>query len=209
MGAKRDSIMTMIYSLFNRPYITQSLKDIRKPLLLHISDTPGFIYPFIFRLIDNLKPEILIHTGDIIDDLKLEIRPMLIKEYSHKARKIIARLEKLPVKEIYLIPGNHDDEEIIKTCSKRIKILPEKTCINAGDLSFFLTHEYLSRKTDTDFYLFGHSLPELGRVNDRTVRLNGIPYINIISLSTKNTYTLRYPPGTDSARTQLLPGIGL
>ena len=209
MGINRDSILTILYSLINRPFIPQSLIKNKSPLLIHISDTPGFTYPFIYRLIEKLEPEILIHTGDMIDDLKLEIRPALVKEYSPKLEKIIRRLEKLPVKKIFIIPGNHDNIKIVKEISRRCEILPEKSRIEADGLSFFLSHEYYNIKTDTDFYLFGHSLPAAGEINERTVKLNGIPFINIISLSTKKTYTLKYPPGTDSARTQLLPGIGL
>ena len=209
MGKNRDYILSVLYSFANRPYITQSLSSSRKPLLIHISDTPGFVYPFIYRLVEKLEPEILVHTGDMIDDLKLEIRPALVKEYAPKLEKIIRRLEKLPVKQIYMIPGNHDNMEVMKKLSERSEILPEKSRIEAEGISFFLSHEYFNMKTGSDFYLFGHSLPAMGRINERSVRLNGIPYINIISLSTKNTYTLKYPPGTDSARTQLLTGIGL
>jgi hypothetical protein len=46
-------------------------------------------------------------------------------------------------------------------------------------------------------------------VNRLTITLNGIPNINIISLSTRSIHTLGYPAGTDSARKLLLPRIGL
>ena len=209
MGIQKDSFMTMLCSLVNRPYISQDLRDVKKPVLLHISDTPGFVYPFIFRLIEKLEPEILVHTGDMLDDLKLEIRPALVKEYYPKIKKLLVKLENLPLKNIYIIPGNHDSSGVLQDLSQKCEILPEKSRIEAEGVSFFLSHEYYNIKTGTDFYLFGHSLPEMGRIHEKTVRLNGIPYINIISLSSKNTYTLKYPPGTDSARTQLLPGIGL
>ena len=209
MDNQRESLKTMLYSLVNRPYIPQSLREAKKPLLLHISDTPGFVYPFIFRLIEKLEPEILVHTGDILDDLKLEIRPGLIKEYSPKVKKVLRKLENFPLKNIYLVPGNHDNAGILQDISRKCEILPEKSRIEAEGISFFLSHEYYNLKTETDFYLFGHSLPEMSSIHGKTVRLNGIPYINLISLSTKNTYTLRYPPGTDSARTQLLSGFGL
>jgi hypothetical protein len=49
------------------------LNDVKGPVLLHISDTPSEIYPFIFKIIDVLKPKYIIHTGDLADNVKLEI----------------------------------------------------------------------------------------------------------------------------------------
>jgi metallophosphoesterase superfamily enzyme len=178
------------------------------PLLIHISDTPEFVYPFIFRLVEQLRPEVLIHTGDMFDEIKLEDRPKEIKEYSSKLKKIMNRLEQLPVKQIFLIPGNHDNTEVIMDLSRKIVVLPEKSRIELEGLSLFLSHKYYDQKVDTDFYLFGHSLPEINRLDIETKLLNGIPCINFISLSTGTTYTLNYPLGTDSTR-MMLPKIGI
>jgi hypothetical protein len=43
------------------------LNDVKGPVLLHISDTPSEIYPFIFKIIDVLKPKYIIHTGDLAE----------------------------------------------------------------------------------------------------------------------------------------------
>ena len=209
MDRYRDSVMTILYSLFDRPYISPSLRAVKKPLLIHISDTPDFVYPFIFRLVNQLEPEILIHTGDMLDEVKLEIRPRQIKEYSQKLKKILKRLEDLPVKHIFLVPGNHDNQETMMNYSNRSVVLPEKSRIGLKGLSFFLSHQYCDQKVNADFYLFGHDLPKINRINDETVMLNGIPYINIISLSTKKTYTVKYPPGTDSTRKLLISKLGV
>ena len=59
-------------SLFNYPHISEKLlNDIKGPILLHISDTPDDIYNYIFRLINILKPQFVIHTGDLADNIKL------------------------------------------------------------------------------------------------------------------------------------------
>jgi len=204
-----DVFKTGIYGLFNRPYLTTDLLELEPPLAVHVSDTPSFCYPYIFRLVQQLRPLVLIHTGDLIDEIKLEIKPTELKAYAGKLKPVCKKLEQLPVENIYLVPGNHDHVETILGLVRRSVVLPEKSWIELEGLQFFLSHKYYDIEVDADFYLFGHSLPEMDWINRRTIPLNGIPHINIISLSTKNTYTLAYPFGTDSARTMLLPKIGL
>jgi hypothetical protein len=53
-----------LLSLINYPHISiDFLKDLKGPLLLHISDTPSGIYNDIFKIIDIIKPQYIVHTG--------------------------------------------------------------------------------------------------------------------------------------------------
>jgi len=209
MSSFIEALRAVLYGIFNIPYIPKTLRGMVPPLAVHVSDTPGFSYPYIYRLVRQLEPAVLIHTGDMIDDIKLEDRPAELGGYSRRLKSIIGKLEQLPVEEIYLVPGNHDDPDTMVSIVERSVVLPEKSWIELEGLCFFLSHKFYDIEVDADFYLFGHNLPEMTWVNRRTITLNGIPNINIISLSTGNTYTLEYPAGTDSARKLLLPRIGL
>lgn len=193
------------------PSVAPIVRSFERPYVLHISDTPSSSYRFIFRLVDQLKPKYLIHTGDMIDEIKLEIRPGRLPDYVLSFQKIIRLLEALPVEQIYLIPGNHDDLPSMRNSSQRCVILPERSWLELEGRSFFLTHQYEEVEVDADYYLFGHNLPEIAQ-NDPTSgpqKLNGIPAINIISLASGEVKKIPYPSGTDSARTVLLPRIGL
>ena len=55
-----------------RVHLPEELKQTDEIILLHISDTPESIYPYLFKLIDNLAPDLIIHTGDLVDNFKLE-----------------------------------------------------------------------------------------------------------------------------------------
>src|SRR5699024_3162657 len=97
-----------------RPYITQELLDsIKGPILLHIRDTPVQVYNYIFRLIDIVKPDFIIHTGDMADNIKLEMNRNRIDCYSKGATKLIDGLEKNTTSEIYYVLGNHDNHNTI------------------------------------------------------------------------------------------------
>ena len=209
MASFLDSMKAGLYSLFNMPYVSELIREMAPPLAVHISDTPRQSYPYIYRLVRLIEPTVLIHTGDLLDDIKLENRPSELKEYDRRLRSILPKMEALPVDDIYLVLGNHDDPETVIAHSSRSRILPEKSWIEAEGFCFFLSHRFYDIEVDADFYLFGHDLPEIIWRNKKTVILNGIPYINLISLSTGNTYTVAYPPGTDSIRQQLLPRTGL
>ncbi len=209
MAGVIDRLVEHLYGLFNIPYVPEEMLASSRPRVLHVSDTPGNVYPFLFRLIEKLQPEYLIHTGDFLDEIKLENRPGQLVEYRPRLRKLLQQLEALPVGTIYLIPGNHDDLNAVEQSVTRSKILPEKSWIEIEATSFFVSHHYEAAELEADFFLFGHSLTPDHTRRDTTVILNGIPAIHLISLPAKRVFTLPYPSGTDSARKLLLPKIGL
>lgn len=209
MAGVVEWLIEYMYGLFNVPYVPEELLNCPRPRVLHISDTPGNIYPFLFRLADKLQPEYLIHTGDFLDEIKLENRPGQIVEYRPRLKKLFHKLEELPVGTIYLVPGNHDDLDAVSESVQRSKILPEKSWIEIERTRFFVSHHYEEEAVGADFFLFGHSLTPDHIRRDKAVVLNGIPAIHLISLPTKRVFRLSYPSGTDSARKLLLPRIGL
>ena len=57
-----------VYSVFGRIYIPDELLG-KKNLILHISDTPSAIYPALRGLLRKLKPQVILHTGDLCDHI--------------------------------------------------------------------------------------------------------------------------------------------
>lgn len=209
MAGVTERIKEHLYGLFNIPYVPEEMLECSRPRVLHVSDTPGNVYPFLFRLIEKLRPEYLIHTGDFLDEIKLENRPGQLSEYQPRLKKLFQQLEAQPVEQIYLVPGNHDDLNAVEQSVTRSKILPEKSWIEIEETYFFVSHHYEAAEVEADFFLFGHSLTPDHTRRDTTVILNGIPAIHLISLPAKRVFALPYPSGTDSARQLLLPKIGL
>jgi hypothetical protein len=41
-------------------------------MMLHVSDTPFAFYRCLERIIDILLPPCILHTGDFVDEIKLE-----------------------------------------------------------------------------------------------------------------------------------------
>jgi predicted MPP superfamily phosphohydrolase len=194
-------------SLFNYPYISKEiLSEIKGPVLLHISDTPEDIYNYIFRIVDILKPQVIIHTGDMADNIKLGIHKYKTDNYYKGIKRFIGVLEKKEFSKIYYVLGNHDDYDMVSKVSKKGTILKEGI-LTIGDYNFTVSHYH--KDSHTDFSLYGHSF-EPGHYNKNgTIGLNGLLNINIIDLSNKRIFYLEYPVGTNGSRRMELKRIGL
>jgi len=213
-----DLMKEYVYGMFDIPYVPEEILTAARPLVLHISDTPASSFRFIFRLIQRIEPEYLIHTGDFVDDIKLENRPGQVVEYRTKLKKIFRRLEDLPVGKIYLVPGNHDDRVAVDECIRRSVVLPEKSVIEIEKSYIYVSHYFpkdVFSKDETqsvegvDYILFGHAPILDHQWGDAAMLLNGITAIHVLSISSKRVYSLPYPSGTDSARKLLLPKVGM
>jgi len=187
-------------SVFNYPFIPKELmKKLKGPILLHISDTPVNIYSYIFRIIDIIKPEFIIHTGDMADDIKLGNSERKIHIYSCEVAKLIEGLEKNEHSKVYYVLGNHDDYETVRRLTKRGIIIKDEV-INIHGYKFAISHYYKEYLDKVDFNLYGHSFYPRHYKNKEIIGLNGVLNINIIDLSTKNIFHLDYPMGTNRLR---------
>jgi len=193
-------IYSGLLSLFNYPYIPKDiLEKLKGPILLHISDTPADIYNYIFRIIDILKPQFIIHTGDLADNIKLENYKDKLGYYTKEVAKLIEGLESHEGTEIYYVLGNHDEYETLSKLTKRGTIL-EEGLITIENCNFFVGHYYKEYSYKVDFNLYGHSFAPKHYMDKDTIGLNGVLNINIIDLSSRKIYHLDYPIGTNRAR---------
>ncbi len=204
-----NDVYRVFLSFFNYPYISEEIiKNIKGPVLLHISDTPADTYNYIFRIINMLKPQFIIHTGDMADNIKLGIYKNRIDCYRKEIARLIEGLEKNEFSEIYYALGNHDDHEAVSQLTKRGTIL-EDGLLTINDLSIRASHYYKEYSKKSDFNLYGHS-PEYGHFKkENTICLNGLLNINIIDLSSKNVFHLDYPIGTNRSRGMELKKTGI
>jgi predicted phosphodiesterase len=213
------------WGAFDIPYLPSRVSDLPRPLLLHVSDTPSQIYPFVRRLIRKLEPDYFVHTGDIADELKLEESRSHLGEYRHKVIKFVQAVEALQVGEIYYVMGNHDDSATLETAARRSLIVYDACLCEMGGARVYLTHDCVPGEglrpggekhrpggeglraggEPPDLILFGHA-PETA---SELPYFNGLFSIHIISLATREVVRLPYPAGTDNARKLLPPKIGL
>ncbi|NLY66820.1 MAG: metallophosphoesterase [Tissierellia bacterium] len=195
-----SNMRSRVLSLFNYPYIPKELlEESRGPILMHISDTPKGVYSYIFRIASILKPDYIIHTGDMADDIKLECNTSKIASYVSEVKTLIEGLEKNENSKIYYVLGNHDDYETVNRLSKKGTILQDEI-ITINNCKFRVSHYYEECPSNIDYNLYGHNIKPGHYKKEGTVGLNGVLNINIIDLGSKRVFHLDYPIGTNCLR---------
>ncbi|MFZ5351619.1 MAG: metallophosphoesterase [Bacillota bacterium] len=195
-----NKIKALLYYMAGRVPIDN--KNILKgSTLLHISDTPASFFGELARLIKILQPDFIVHTGDMVDNIKLELFPGSLWRYEREVKRLIYMLEQSEAERIYIALGNHDNEEIVRRYSNRSHIITSAETVKIEDIKFCIAHypdEVLSQPGEINLY--GHNLSLKSGYSEGRLCLNGITGINLIELNTRKYHSFPYPLGTDDQR---------
>ena len=192
-----DQLKKHVIDTVLTPPIPAEVFESAADCLVHVSDTPALTYSSLFRLLEKIKPNVLIHTGDLVDQLKLGNHSYLHSLYQEKVECFIRQLERMPVDTIYLVPGNHDDPDILTYTCQRSHVLSGSSLVNFGPFKLGVAHQPQDLPPGADFGLYGHS-PDKPPANSGRP-LSGLQSINVL-LANGNIYSIPYPRGTDVAR---------
>lgn len=174
--------------------------------VLHITDTPTTSYGAIINLIEALKPDFIIHTGDLADNIKLELYPEKIDLYNKKVKKFLLKLESFDC-ERYIAIGNHDNPIFIKKVLEKTQVVETYKEIRICNKNFLITHkleDILNEEKviqSSDYILHGHSFSDV-QVSKHIKVLNGLESIYLIYPETNRIYQIEYPIGTNDSRMQ-------
>lgn len=195
-----SNVKRFVFQLIGMLYIPSELSESEEKSLLHISDTPQGFYPELKRLIERLKPAYIVHTGDMVDNIKLQLYPTSIYEHERGIKHLSSMLEASGA-EIILAIGNHDDFAIVSKHFKKSRIIMEAETITIEGSSFRISHFPAGvREAPAQYNLYGHDLTLKSGCIDDKMYFNGISHINIIGLESGECTSLCYPSGTDDAR---------
>lgn len=194
------NIKKALYNTIGKLYVPAKLAESAEKKLLHISDTPLCFYSELKRLISRLKPEYIVHTGDMADNIKLSLHPDSAYEYEKGIKRLAAMFE-VSGAEIFLALGNHDDFDIISRHFKSSHIIIDAETTEINKIPFRISHfpEGIL-KDPAQYNLFGHDLTLKNGCIDNRWYLNGISNISIIGLESGEHTMLCYPHGTDDSR---------
>ena len=183
----------------NRYKLPEEYHNSSELKIMHISDTPESIYSHIYKMLSHSRPDVIIHTGDLVDNLKLEnAGEELLPLYQKKSAEFISNLEKLTNSRIIYVPGNHDDLKIIKKNKERSEILAEGSIIDLDGVKIGLAHYPKNLPLNADIKLFGHNQRQ--NFDNQGRYFNGILNINYLLLPSKKDYKIKYPWTVDQGR---------
>lgn len=195
-----NGLKKYLYHWLGKIDIPKELLDREYPIVVHITDTPTAIYGEIDYLLKKLKPEYIIHTGDLVDNIKLELSPKKIDLYEKFVKKMMLIISKTVVHRAWVCMGNHDCKEVIMDFDNII-ISESLSKIEINGIEFCISHYGIeTRECHADYHLFGHDMLIESSVYHDECYLNGLESINIINLENRQVWKLDYPNGTDDYR---------
>jgi 3',5'-cyclic AMP phosphodiesterase CpdA len=167
--------------------------------ILHISDTPTSMYGYLARLLRRVNPSVVVHTGDLADDIKLELYPGEAERYRAAAGRLFDILA-APRRKVIIALGNHDKKELLPVIPSQYIICDNVIDVTIYDQEFRVSH-YFEQILDKPamYNLFGHS-PEQPSFSDGEERhfFNGMEMMRLMGQGTAAGFD--YPRGTDEAR---------
>lgn len=189
---------------FKRYKIPEEIKNIDRALI-HITDTPNACFPFVKALMKEIQPEVIVHTGDMVDNYKLERSARNMVFYVKDLMKLSEIFKLTQAKKVILTLGNHDKEDSVKThFSNAIRTTESYEWIEGG-MTFAAAHYHdMLKESNAKYKLFGHSMTV--ESNDEQGLYNGLQYVHIFDLDNGKVYKLKYPVGTDQQRMLLFRG---
>ena len=194
-----ENIKFFFSQLIGRLYVPAEIMNTDEKKVLHLSDTPTSLYPAVSHLIASIKPDIIIHTGDLADDIKLEHNPGSRRVYERLVKQFISALEESGAEKIYIVPGNHDNVEIIKHCAKFSQLLAEGDIVRINNVTFGLAHYMKRLPQNAQYNLYGHNFRR-PKEKEGKVYLNGICNINLLLLPSERVVKIAYPWGINRER---------
>ena len=155
--------------------LTAFLHDAKGPLILHISDTVTASYPYVKRLIDLVKPTLILHTGDMADELKAGRIAQHVHPYEQKVVQLLKILKESGA-EVWIVPGNNDLPYSLRDHCP-FPILAPGTYREYHGISMRLSHHPIVQEKKARFAIYGHNFscdPHHPAENPK----NGVIYLN-------------------------------
>lgn len=186
------------YYLIGKIYLEKEAFKKTGTRILHVSDTPSQFYPELGKLIKRLDPDYIIHTGDLVDNIKLELSTVALARYHREVTILKSHLSLPSVKGVYITLGNHDDPKFIHAHFNAFTVIDSYDTIEISGLKIACSH-YVTQLShlSADLFLYGH---DLDYENRSEKYLNGLCAIHVIDLNPFQVHRIPYPFGVDDAR---------
>lgn len=139
--------------------IPEGFSNITGKIILHIGDTLSKHYPFYRKLIEIVKPNIILHTGDMADEVKAGRIKSAAYEYRSKVEKLLG-IMKASGARLMIVPGNNDLPDVIRELAPDAELYPQDAVIDFDGIQCRIGHAPLTMHHDMKWSFYGHSLRE-------------------------------------------------
>ena len=140
--------------------------------VLHIGDTESAAYPYYRRLIELVRPDVILHTGDLADEVKIGRDPTLLHEYTVKVKHLLEILQKSGAR-VVIVPGNHDVREVIEEFAPYAEVYEKGSEVRLSGIPCRVGHQVKEMTFDRRYCMYGHGMA--GEVWRDALNLAGEP----------------------------------
>lgn len=132
------------------------IDEITGTKILHIGDTYSKFYPYFRKLINEIKPDIILHTGDMADEVKVGRIPSVRYEYNSKIRRLLEVMDHSGAR-LIIVRGNNDVPEEIKALCPRAEVYDWDTEIVLDGQECRIGHLVTKMTFDKKWSFYGHN----------------------------------------------------
>lgn len=179
--------------------IPEEVKKATTGKVLHISDTRSSLYPYIQKLIEEIQPNIIIHTGDFVDEVKAGRMFNTEAEYTQGVRRMAKILKNSGAEKIYAVPGNNDIEDVLRRELDFAEVVPTNTVVGICGISCALGHICYETTAPAQWSFYGHGTtgetwsPEKNDLQHGTCRFNICWGISVFLLPERKQFCFPSP----------------
>lgn len=159
--AKEEVDLAYIASAYEEEIELPDLSAFTGERVLHIGDTESNTYPFYRKLIELVKPDVIVHTGDFADEVKIGRHPEYRYEYAVKTKAIIEIMRASGARLIFAV-GNHDVYEVLQELAPDAEIFPTTDEVVISGVPCRIGHRPVDMIFDRQYCLYGHGAAKDG-----------------------------------------------
>ena len=134
------------------PYEIFSLRSQR---ILHIGDTHTRDYAHYIKLVEKTKPDVIIHTGDMADEVKVGRIPGTRNEYISKIKLLLEVLGNSGAR-VIIVPGNNDLPDVIRRLLSTAEVYPVNSIVKIDGVECRVGHQVSRMTYDKRWSFYGH-----------------------------------------------------
>lgn len=194
-----SSHLTIDKMTYNRvPYLEKNcLIDVSTELLpdgelrvLHIGDTVSTTYNWYLSLVKRVMPDVIIHTGDTADEMKVS-RDIAVRDKYYDRASAFLRALCSECKRVIWVPGNNDIEEEIVARAPSVEVVKPGEVIEICGHEISLAHEKKDLANCVKINFYGHSTryetwSSARNLTDGTyLYFNALHKVSVLSLPSK------------------------
>ena len=154
---KEDCDLTYFAAPHDAQIPLPDLSSFTGELVLHIGDTESWEYPCVRHLFELVKPDVILHTGDMADEVKIGRHPEYRYEYVRKISVLLDMMKQTGAR-LVIVPGNHDIAEEIIRLAPEAEVYPAGSEVILSGVPCRVGHEVRKMVFDRKYCLYGHGM---------------------------------------------------